>query len=178
MLLAIVMAHAAVMWLMTKATKESDPPTVVSVMIGRFYNDTIDGGQSRTALPRLLKLRLQSIPVAFSDRTPPAVDWVGAPPPRPRAVATAPQLEPSASHSLRTYARRAGLAPGEGAAVVLRVEVLASGGTGQVQIDVSSGRASVDAAAIAYARTQRWKPGSSNGEPQSVWIRWGIYLRG
>ncbi|MFL6605670.1 MAG: TonB family protein [Steroidobacteraceae bacterium] len=75
------------------------------------------------------------------------------------------------------FIARAALLPGEGATVVLRVEVLETGIPGRVEIDVSSGSNQVDQAAVSYARTQRWYAGRVDGLAHSVWIRWGVRLQ-
>lgn len=77
----------------------------------------------------------------------------------------------------RRFAQLAGLLPGEGATVVLRVEVLTSGVPGRIEVAFSSGAPSVDRAAIAYARTQRWSPGLVDGREQPVWVQYGVHLR-
>lgn len=76
------------------------------------------------------------------------------------------------------FSRMAGLLAGESAIVVLRIEVLASGRTGRVVVDVSSGRQAVDAAAIAMAREKKWIAGVVRGEAHDAWIRIGIRLSG
>jgi TonB family protein len=77
----------------------------------------------------------------------------------------------------RPYAEQAGLAEGEGATVVLRVEVLDSGLLGRVEVEVSGGRASIDAAAVDFARSTPWVAGCVDGRPLTMWIRWGVRLQ-
>jgi TonB family protein len=93
------------------------------------------------------------------------------------AVSTAPSLQYSARSSMQPYIRQAALLPGEGATVVLRIEVLGDGEPGRIQIETSSGSARIDQAAIDYARSQHWYAGRLNGEPHSMWIRWGVRLQ-
>lgn len=76
------------------------------------------------------------------------------------APASAPQLARFQPVNPRTFARRAGLAPGESASVVLLVEVLRDGHTGSVELFRGCGHPNVDAAAVAYARLLRWIPGT------------------
>jgi TonB family protein len=78
---------------------------------------------------------------------------------------------------IKRFARQAALLPGEGATVVLRIQVLASGDAGEVAVDVSSGSGKVDRAAVDYARTRHWYAGRVNGTPSSMWIRWGVRLQ-
>jgi TonB family protein len=62
--------------------------------------------------------------------------------------------------------------------VVLRLEILSDGELGRVVIDQSSGRDAIDDAAIAYVRACRWQPGTRNGTPELMWIRYGVRLDG
>jgi TonB family protein len=80
--------------------------------------------------------------------------------------------------SPREFARRAGVRPGIGATVVLRVEVRGNGAVGQVAVDVSGGTALVDKAAIACVRAMRWVAGQRDGQPQTLWVRWGVRFDG
>lgn len=76
------------------------------------------------------------------------------------------------------FARRAGLQAGQGATVVLRVEVLGSGDVGRVELDVSGGTAEIDSAAVAYAHALPWVGGMIDGLPATMWIRLGVRLEG
>jgi TonB family protein len=62
--------------------------------------------------------------------------------------------------------------------VVLRIEVLTSGSVGRVEVDVSGGSDPVDAAAIDYVRSLKWIGGRIDGQPENIWIRWGVRLDG
>jgi TonB family protein len=93
------------------------------------------------------------------------------------ASVAAPTLIGSAPLDMSAYTRQAALLPGEGATVVLRIEVLASGEAGRIEIDTSSGSHQVDEAAITYARTRHWNAGRMNGAAQGMWIRWGVRLQ-
>jgi protein TonB len=89
----------------------------------------------------------------------------------------APTLRPDNAVPMAPYTIQAALLPGEGATVVLRVEVLASGEPGRIDIDASGGSPQVDQAAIEYARQHRWYAGRVGEHPQAMWIRWGIRLQ-
>ncbi len=93
------------------------------------------------------------------------------------ARAAAPTLRDPNSTDMAPYIKEAALLPGEGATVVLRVEVLETGKPGRIEVDASSGSRRIDQAAINYARTQRWYAGRANGIPHAMWIRWGVRLQ-
>jgi len=90
---------------------------------------------------------------------------------------TAPTLKGSGLTDMTPYIKQAALLPGEGATVVLRVEVLETGEPGRIEIDTSSGSRQVDQAVVNYARTQRWYPGRTSGSAHAMWIRWGVRLQ-
>jgi TonB family protein len=79
---------------------------------------------------------------------------------------------------IREAGDQASPTPGEGATVVLRIEVLESGDPGRIEIDASSGSQQVDQAAVDYARIQHWYAGRANGTPRPMWVRWGVRLQG
>ena len=91
------------------------------------------------------------------------------------ATVAAPSLKSSVA--MEPFARQAALLPGEGATVVLRVEILESGEPGRMFVDTSSGSRQVDDAAMEYARANRWYSGRVDGSAQPMWIRWGIRLQ-
>jgi TonB family protein len=93
------------------------------------------------------------------------------------ALSAAPTLIGISQPDMRAYVRQASLSRGEGATVVLRIEVLESGDPGRIQIDASSGSRQIDQAAIDYARTLHWNAGRVNGVARAVWIRWGVRLQ-
>lgn len=93
------------------------------------------------------------------------------------AASAAPSLQEGTRNTTEPFIKQAALLPGEGATVVLRIEVLKSGEPGQIEIDASSGSRQVDQAAVDYARTRHWYAGRVNGEPHSMWIRWGVRLQ-
>jgi TonB family protein len=75
------------------------------------------------------------------------------------------------------YVTQAALLPGEGATVVLRVEVLSTGEPGRIDVEVSSGSRQVDQASMDYARQLRWYAGHIADRAEPMWIRWGVRLQ-
>jgi hypothetical protein len=90
----------------------------------------------------------------------------------------APSLRGDGQSGIEAYVKRAGLSPGQGATVVLRVEVLETGEAGRVIVEVSGGSRPIDEAAVEYAQAQRWYAGRVGGVPRRVWIRWAVHLQG
>jgi len=83
----------------------------------------------------------------------------------------------SMRHGRRIGIAQAALLPGEGATVVLRIEVLTSGEPGRIEADVTSGSRQVDQAAIAYARQHYRYAGRVRELSEAMWIRWGVRLQ-
>lgn len=75
------------------------------------------------------------------------------------------------------YARRAGLQAGEGATIVLRLEVLGTGDLGTILVETTGGSEAIDMAAIDYVRALAWAGGRVDGRPATIWIRWGVRLQ-
>jgi TonB family protein len=94
------------------------------------------------------------------------------------ASSSAPQLSQFQPVTSALFARRAGLAPGHAASVVLVVEILPDGTVGSVQVTRSFGDPTVDAAAVAYARRLRWIPGTQNHQAQAMRISLPVTLVG
>lgn len=93
------------------------------------------------------------------------------------AAVVAPTLQGDGRSGIQPYLQQAGLRRGDGATVVLRIEVLESGDPGRIEIDISSGNRQVDQAAMDYARIQHWYAGRANGVPRPMWVRWGVRLQ-
>lgn len=93
------------------------------------------------------------------------------------AAVVAPTLQGDGHSGIQPYLQQTGLRPGQGATVVLRIEVLESGDPGRIEIDASSGSQQVDQAAMDYARIQHWYAGRTNGTPRPMWVRWGVRLQ-
>jgi hypothetical protein len=75
------------------------------------------------------------------------------------------------------FAIQAGLSSGQGATVVLRVEVLDDNEAGRIVVEVSSGSAVIDAAAIAYARAMPWIGAVVDGKPVPMEVRYAVHLQ-
>jgi hypothetical protein len=95
----------------------------------------------------------------------------------PGSVISAPVLQTDGPTDIGPYIKKASLLPGEGATVVLRVEVLATGDPGRILVEATSGSWQIDQAALDYARTRHWYAGRANGEARTMWIRWGLRLQ-
>jgi TonB family protein len=93
------------------------------------------------------------------------------------AIVVAPTLQENRNAGIQPYLRRAGLRHGEGATVVLRIEVSEAGAPTRVLVDTSSGSRQIDEAAVEFARAQHWYAGRISGRPHSMWIRWGVRLQ-
>jgi TonB family protein len=93
------------------------------------------------------------------------------------ATITAPTLRPDNAVPMAQFIAQAALLPGEGATVVLKIEVLATGDPGRIEVDASSGSRQVDQAAVDYARQHRWYAGRVGDNPDPMWIRWGVRLQ-
>jgi TonB family protein len=92
------------------------------------------------------------------------------------APESAPHLTGSQLTDTAAFAKRAGLAPGHPATVVLNIEVLVDGSVGTVEVVRSYGDVAVDAAAVEYARSLRWVPGTFHLQARSVRIRFPVTL--
>jgi TonB family protein len=90
---------------------------------------------------------------------------------------SAPTLKGGNPIDMAPFITQAALLSGEGATVVLRVEILASGEPGRMSIEVSSGSRQVDQAAQDYARQLRWFAGRINENAEAMWIRWSVRLQ-
>jgi TonB family protein len=90
---------------------------------------------------------------------------------------SAPTLKGGNPIDMTPFIAQAALLPGEGATVVLRVEVLDTGEPGRMAVDVSSGSRQVDQAAMDYARQLRWFAGRTGEAAQAMWIRWSVRLQ-
>ncbi len=92
------------------------------------------------------------------------------------APASAPRLARFQSADVTDFARRAGVLPGHPVTVVLTVEVGIGGRADAVDIVRGSGRAAVDAAAVDYALSLRWIPGTVARDPRLMRVRVPVTL--
>jgi TonB family protein len=172
-LVGIVAAHVAAAYVAAGFTAESVDPVETDSLVAVNIRPRVVVSRlpsvppPQIRLPRTVSL-VYDLPVPEFDRPTLAVLGVGTMPPTPDDGAIDPTQ----------FARRAGLLAGEGATVVLRVEVLGSGELGRIEVDVSGGTDEVDRAAIAYMRAVTWTGGMIEGVPATIWIRWGVRLQG
>ena len=171
-LIGVTAAHAAALYLVAAFPSEIAHPVETDSLVVVNIRPRIVVSRLPTVPPPPIRLP-KDIPIAVDLPIPDfaqptlAVLGVGTMPPRPDELA----IDPA------PFARRAGLATGQGATVVLRVEVLGSGDIGRIEIDVSGGTPEIDREAIAYATALQWVGGMVDGQPASMWIRWGVRLQ-
>lgn len=89
---------------------------------------------------------------------------------------SAPRLSRVQPADLDSFAIQAGLQPGQVVTVVLIVEVLPDGSVGSVSVSRGTRDPAVDAAAMDYASTLRWIPGTIDHHAQSMRIRFPVTL--
>jgi len=92
------------------------------------------------------------------------------------AEASAPQLSRFQRVTPSSFARQAGLAPGQTASVVVTVEVLADGRTGAIEVTRGSGNPAVDEAAVAYCRQLHWIPGTHEHHAETMRVSLPVTL--
>jgi TonB family protein len=152
------------------ASSLAPPETWMTVFIKPRIRETgeapaaLDPSELTRVIPRFDTLQVGAEELDYS------VDRNGS------AAMVAPTLAGD-GHLGNPYLQQAGLAQGQGATVVLRIEVLASGDPGRILIETSGGNDQIDQAALGFARTQHWYAGRINGTPRPMWIRWGVRLQ-
>jgi TonB family protein len=87
-----------------------------------------------------------------------------------------PRLDPELLPDSSSYAAQAGLSIGSSATVLFALDISDTGFVTAAFVQKSSGNAQVDAAAIEYAKTLRWIPGTMNGSPHAMRIRFATTL--
>jgi|SRR5215831_13710045 len=87
-----------------------------------------------------------------------------------------PRLEAGSLPDTAEFARRAGVAPGKSARVILAVTVTERGTAGDILVTVGSGNSRADALAVEYARALRWSPAVVQGRNSSMKIRLPVVL--
>jgi len=94
------------------------------------------------------------------------------------ATASAPRLTETCAQVCdpSRFVANAGLAPGQAVTIVLVIEVLADGSTGSTDVFKSSGNSAADAAAVQYARSLHWVPGTRDRQALSMRIRFPVTL--
>jgi TonB family protein len=89
---------------------------------------------------------------------------------------SAPRLSRLQTVSPEVFARSAGVVPGHPATVVLALLISEDGRVNDVQVARSCGNAAVDAAAVDYALTLRWIPGTQDHQPRAMRITFPVIL--
>jgi TonB family protein len=174
-LLAVGGVHAAVILILCNTLGRSLPRQSQSDMfVTAFIQPKIRDDGAPSVHPDLSALIMRAkTPLIYIDQ--PEISFEVAR--NNAATSAAPSLQDSTQRDTEPFIEQAALLPGEGATVVLRIEVLESGEPGRIEIDTSSGSPQVDEAAIAYAHTRHWYAGRTNGTPHPMWIRWGVRLQ-
>jgi TonB family protein len=96
---------------------------------------------------------------------------------RPVIPFTAPRVDPAAGTADTTsFAAQAGLEAGRSATALLAVDISETGAVVNVTVQKTSGSSRADAACAEYARALRWLPGSINGEPRAMRVRFSATL--
>jgi TonB family protein len=168
----IVAAHASVVWAVIAAPGESVRAPKTESFVAVLVRPRVIVSQDPIALPPSVRVP-KDAPLAYGAPIPeinrPTITVIG--------VGTRAPHPADASVDATPFVRQAGLRPGEGATVVVRLEVLETGDVGQVEIDVSGGTPEIDRAAIAYAKSWPWTGGLIDGKPATIWVRWGVRLQ-
>jgi TonB family protein len=89
---------------------------------------------------------------------------------------TAPRPDPSFPVSPSEFAKKAGLRTGQSASIILTLEIGTDGRLKSVAMERSSGDAATDAAAVDYVRALHWIPGTKDGSPATVRLRFPVFL--
>ncbi len=146
------------------------------MLVTAFIHPTIRDAGTATARPDLSRLVIRvDKPLVNLNIEAPAIIFDETR--NNAATSAAPSLQDSGQRDMGPFIKQAGLLPGEGVTVVLRIEVLDTGEPGRIEIDATSGSRQVDQAALDYARTRHWYAGRVNGNPHPMWIRWGVRLQ-
>lgn len=82
--------------------------------------------------------------------------------------ASAPRLSASQPMDTCLFARRAGLRGREARVVILIIEVRPDGSVGSIDLWRSDGSSIIDKAAIEFARSLHWIPGTRDHRPQAM----------
>jgi hypothetical protein len=171
--LAIVAAHAALVSLVVESSREIVRAPETERLVSVFLRPRVIVSQHSSTDPPVIRVP-SGAPILYDSsatdapRSTVAVIGVGT---------RAPQVV-DAPLDAAPFARSAGLQPGHGAAVVLRIEVLGTGDLGAIIVEASGGTDAIDAAAIDYVRALTWSGGMVDGKPATIWIRWGVWLPG
>lgn len=173
-LLGIVVAHVAVVALVVATPGGRIPVVETERMVVALERPAVlvTDDPAILPIPRPRHRHSASAPSALlvADVDPPIFTTVGVGTMVPHRTGNA--IDPA------PFARRAGLQAGQGATVVLRVEILGSGEVGRVEVEVSGGSEVIDRAAIEFVRALTWEGGMVDGRPTALWVRQGVRLQG
>jgi TonB family protein len=95
---------------------------------------------------------------------------------QPRGDFVPPRLVKSSLPDPADYARRAGVAPGAAAHVVLAVKINELGQPAEVRVSSGSGNSRTDELAIEFAKNLRWNPATDRGAKTGAEIRLPVTL--
>lgn len=77
-----------------------------------------------------------------------------------------PKIDPSFAPDMARFTERANLPFGQSVTVLLLLDIAADGSVITARVARSSGNDDANSAAIEYAYTTRWIPGTVDGQPQ------------
>lgn len=177
--IALILAHVGFLLLVQRWSAtvqyrdERDSPSIVVALIqkpqsimGPFL-ETFP--EPKLTIPAMQEITLPNSRFGYSDAEADLVDGITAP-------SSAPQLDPHNSVDLAECGAQAGLAAGEAATVVLAIEVLADGTTGDVSVVTGSANTAINAEAMSCARALRWIPGTVGHKPHVTRIYYPLTL--
>lgn len=167
--LVIVLAHAFAIWILQRSiliTYHAENPTVlvISIVARHAARIALDIPSSKLITP--IQIELAPIPV---------LDLA----PRPRSTHLVPPMLDPAKPLKRFSVPRMAEARNPGVStVILLVEVLADGSVGNITVQMGTGSAEIDAAAMAYVRGLHWRPAVIDGSPAPMRVLYGVDLSG
>jgi hypothetical protein len=174
--LLVCALHLGAVWTIGRATQHRQASSGVDErLVVVFSQPTIRDSTGPTSSDLSRRLVLTRIRLTSLSLDSPRIDFEVDR--NPGSVISAPVLQTEGRTDIGPYLKKASLLPGEGATVVLRVEVLATGNPGRILVEATSGSGQIDQAAVDYARTRHWYAGRANGEARTMWIRWGLRLQ-
>jgi TonB family protein len=171
---AVILAHATALAILVSSTSARhsswkggvEPTTVIEILDEPRGLDTAPLPDIKLAVPSLDTDVLEV--VNFEDSDNEAGVIVGS--------ASAPRLSRQQTASSAVFARNAGVVPGHPATVVLVILISEEGRVNDVRVARSCGNAAIDAAAVDYALTLRWIPGTQNQQPRAMRITFPVIL--
>jgi TonB family protein len=170
---AVILAHATVLAVLVSSTParyrhwkaEGEPRTVIDILDESGGLDSLPLPDIKLAAP---KLTTDALEVVNFDDSEDESTVVGS--------ASAPRLSRLQTVSPEVFARNAGVVPGHPATVVLVILISEDGRVNDVRVARSCGNAAVDAAAVDYALTLRWIPGTQDHQPRAMRITFPVIL--